>query len=181
MMTDTIDSTTPRAATSPRTEVWRGFAMGVLGSAAFGAAAAVGHGTQLVVKGAWMAPVLFVGGALLAMPPQYLVSALAGGRATPGDVLSTTSKALGAVATVLLGLAAPAAFFSATLHTLTGSVLLLLALVALGSTGVVAMTVQRAARETKAAAQLGALAWCVFALALGGRLMVALGRAVGWF
>ena len=165
------------AATQP---VWQGLAFGVAGSAAFGLAAAAGQGVLAMSRAVWMAPVLFVGGALLAMPPQYLFSAIGGGRTTPGEVLTGTARVVGAIGTVLLGLAAPAAFFSATLHTLTGGARLMLAMMTLGSIGVLALTVQRAARETKPAAQLGALAWCVFALALGGRLMIALGRAAGW-
>lgn len=164
-----LDETPARSAT-----VMRDLAMGVFGSAVFGAAAAVGDGVHTIAKGAWIAPALFVGGALLAMPPQYLFTALAGGRTTPGEVLTGTSRVLAGVATVLLGLAAPAAFFSATLHTLTGLGLLLAVVVTLGSLGVVALTGSRLANEESFAARCAAMAWCVFALALGGRLMFAL-------
>jgi hypothetical protein len=56
----------------------------------------------------------------------------------------------------------------------------LLATVALGTLGVVALTARRLSREKTFGASCGAIAWCVFALALGGRLMVALGRVAGW-
>lgn len=159
--------------------VMRDLAMGVFGSAVFGAAAAVGDGVHSIARGAWTAPALFVGGALLAMPPQYLFTALAGGRTTPGEVLTGTSRVLAGVATVLLGLAAPAAFFSATLHTNTGLGLLVAVVVSLGTLGVVALTGSRLANEESFGARCAAFAWCLFALALGGRLMSALAHFAG--
>ena len=180
MTTESMTMESVETPTATRGAVLQHLALAVLGSAAFGAASAMGSGVHAMVKGAWMAPALFVGGALLAMPPQYLFPALAGGRTTRNEVLTGTSRVLAAVATVLLGLAAPAAFFAATLHTVSGFALLLLTMVTLGGTGIFALTGARLAREETFGARGAALAWCVFALALGGRLMISLGNASGW-
>ncbi len=182
----TMDTTLGPALEAAATEtkvrpgVWRDLATGALGSAAFGAAAMAGHGVRAMGAGAWMGPALFAGGALLAMPPQYLFTALAGGRTTPADVLTGSSRVLAAVGVALLGLAAPAAFFSATLRTFTGAALLVLTVVSLGVVGIASLAWARLRVEDGFAARCGAVAWFVFALALGGRLMIALGHHAGW-
>ncbi|MEI8258165.1 MAG: hypothetical protein WCJ30_21010, partial [Deltaproteobacteria bacterium] len=102
------------------------------------------------------------------------------GRTTPGDVLTDSSRVLAAVGTALLGLAAPAAFFSATLRTATGAVLLVIAVVSLGLVGISALASARLRVEDGYAARSGTVAWFVFAVALGARLMIALGRQAGW-
>ena len=72
-MSDTITS---NAELHPPIEVPvpRSLALGLAGAVAFGATAGIGHGAAAMLRGAWMSPALFVGGALLATPPLYLAS-----------------------------------------------------------------------------------------------------------
>lgn len=154
----------------------RGLSVGLLGSAAFGVSAAVGHGPAAMAQGAWMGPALFVGGAALATPPLYMFSALAGGRVSVKEALSRTSGALGAVATALVGLAAPAAYLSTTLRTDLAPTLLVLCCVIAGGSGVVAITRASLRTEARPEARFAALLWAAFALALGARLMIAIAR-----
>ena len=152
----------------PESAVPRGLAVGLAGAAAFGAAAGLGHGAGALLRGAWMSPALFVGGALLATPPLYLASTASGSRATAEEVVAGVSDALGRTGVVLLGLAAPAAFFSATLRTPTAWALLGCAVLAVG-----AVAIRGVSRETlrhPAATWL----WTVFALAVGVRLLTTL-------
>lgn len=157
----------------------RHVALGVLGTAAFGVAAAAGHGAVAMAKGAWMGPALFVGGAALAAPPLYMFGALAGSRQTARATAERCGKSLAAVGTALMGLAAPAAYLSATLTTKSAPALLGLCCVALGTAGVVAVARASLQVERKEKARTAVILWSLFALALGVRLMVAIGKA-GW-
>lgn len=143
--------------------------LALAGSAAFGAAAGFGHGVAATLRGAWMSPALFLGGALLVTPPLYLASMYATERTSAERLLGAVSSVLGAVGVALLGLAAPAAFFSATLRTPSAVVLLAGVALAVGFVGVRAVS-QRVFVELSAAAAL----WNVFALAIGLRLSVSL-------
>lgn len=160
---------TTAARSLPEAAVPRSLALGLAGAVAFGAAAGLGHGAAALLRGAWMSPALFLGGALLATPPLYLASSYSGSRASAEEVVAGVSDVLGRTGIVLLGLAAPAAFFSATLRTPTAWALLLALSVAVGAAAVHSVS-RRALAHTPAAAWL----WSVFAVALGVRLLVAL-------
>lgn len=161
-MTTSI-ATPPVEAALPRS-----LGLALVGTAAFGAAAGLGHGASATLRGLWMAPALFVGGALLAAPPLYLASTRAGLRSTAEALVADIAETLGDTGLALLGLAAPAAFFSVTLHTQSAWVLLAVIVGAVGLTAVRSL-----ARRTLMRGVVGAL-WTVFALALGVRLVLAL-------
>lgn len=154
----------------------RDLALGLLGSAAFGGAAALGHGPWAVARGAWMAPALFVGGALLAAPPLYMFGALAGSHQSALAVLSRSTRALADVATALLGLAAPAAFLSVTLTTGTAPLLLTLCCIVAGAAGVIVVTRETLRVERREKVRAAAHLWALFALALGLRLLLEIAR-----
>jgi hypothetical protein len=154
-------------------------AAGVLGAAAFGAAAAAGQGLRAVAHGAWMAPALVVGGAVLAAPPLYLFASLAGGRIPAGRLVTSTSRALGSVAAALVGLAAPAAYFSSTLHASFARPMLVLTLVIVGAGGVFAVAHHANPGGGTERLKIATAVWCVFALALGVRLIDVVGKAGG--
>jgi hypothetical protein len=156
---------------SPQFAAPRGLATGLAGAVAFGAAAGLGHGVAALARGAWMSPALFVGGALLAAPPLYLAASYSGSRASAEEVIAEVADVLGRAGVVLLGLAAPAAFFSATLRTPTAWVLLVGLAVAVGS-----VAVRAVARRTLSHAAAASWLWTFFALALGVRLVLALAR-----
>ncbi len=147
----------------------RSLALGLAGAVAFGAAAGLGHGASAILRGAWMSPALFVGGALLALPPLYLASSWSGSRSSAEELVSGVVDVLGRTGVILLGLSAPAAFFSATLRTPSAWALLLAAVVSVGAAAVRSVSV-RALSEGLAAAWI----WSAFAVALGVRLLVAL-------
>lgn len=149
------------------------------GSAAFGAAAALGHGLPALARGAVCAPVLFLGGAALAVPPLYLATALSGGRSSAAEILARVTTALHQVGLALLGLAAPAAYFSITLRTGHAAQLLLLAASVLGAAGVLGVTRATLDHERAPAAQHAATIWMGFALLLGARLLFTLRHAAG--
>ncbi len=159
----------------------RDLAMGVLGSAAFGVAAAAGYGARPMLAGAWIGPALFAGGAMLATPPLYIVTALSGGRTSPAAIAASTTRALAGAATVLLGLAAPVAFFSVTLKTQLALPLLIAATVVVGAIAVIV-----AGRSSVAQQPSGSIAatviWCAFAMTLGARLIGSLAPMAfgGW-
>jgi hypothetical protein len=160
---------TADALSSPRFAAPRGLALGFAGAVAFGAAAGLGHGVAALARGAWMSPALFVGGALLAAPPLYLAASYSGSRASAEEVIAEIADVLGRAGVALLGLAAPAAFFSATLRTPTAWALLVGLAVVVG-----AVAVRAIARRTLAHALGPAWLWTAFALALGVRLVLAL-------
>jgi hypothetical protein len=147
----------------------RQLALALLGAATYGAAAGLGHGPAAILRGAWMAPLYFVGGALLATPPLYLASLQTGERRSAEMLVREVGAVLGAVGMVLLGLSAPAAYFSATLRTSGATTLLVLSGLAVGAIAVASLA-RRVFSEVSAAASL----WTVFALALGLRLTVTL-------
>jgi hypothetical protein len=149
----------------------RELALGLLGSAAFGGAAAVGHGPWMAARGAWMAPALFVGGALLATPPLYMFKALAGSRQSALSTAQRCTRALAAVGTALLGLAAPAAYLSATLTTRSGPLLLLACCAVVGCAGIAAITGETLLSERKEGSRAATALWAVFAMLLGVRLL----------
>jgi hypothetical protein len=157
----------------------RNLALGLLGGSVFGAASGVGHGLSAAVRGAWTAPALFVGGALLAAPPLYLMVALSGGQGSPRAVFDSSVKKLAAVGIALMGLSAPAAFFSATLRTASAQLLLTAVLVCVGAVSVFAVAGERMAAEKALKPRIAGIAWSVFALALGARLMSSLAHAAG--
>ena len=150
----------------------RRLAFGLLGAAAFGAAAGLGHGAAATLHGLWMAPCLFVGGALLATPPLYLASTHAGLRASAEELVSEVSSVLGDTGVALLGLAAPAAYFSATLRT-RSAWLLLVAMVA-----VVGVAAVRSLSHRTLEKGFASLLWTLFALAVGVRLVFALAHQI---
>ncbi|MDB4932887.1 MAG: hypothetical protein JWM10_5371 [Myxococcaceae bacterium] len=156
---------------SPHFAAPRGLALGLAGAVAFGAAAGLGHGAAALARGAWMSPALFVGGALLAAPPLYLAASYSGSRASAEEVIAEVADVLGRAGVVLLGLAAPAAFFSATLRTPTAWALLVGLAVVVG-----AVAVRAVARRTLSHATTAAWLWTFFSLALGVRLLLALAR-----
>jgi hypothetical protein len=158
---------------SPEVSVPRSLGLGLAGAATFGLAAALGHGASAMFHGLWMAPALFVGSALLATPPLYLIGVWSGQRVPAERVAQNVASALGAAGLVLLGLAAPAAFFSATLHTTSAWVLLLGAVIAVGVTAV-----RVVARKTFALPSVAATGWTLLALALGARTLFALSHTV---
>lgn len=151
----------------------RSLALGLAGAVAFGAAAGLGHGASAILRGAWMSPALFVGGALLALPPLYLASSWSGSRSSAEELVSGVADVLGRTGVILLGLSAPAAFFSATLHTSSAWFLLL------GSVVIVGVTAVRAvARKTFTGTSLASTGWTLLALALGARTLLALSHTV---
>ena len=156
-------------------------AVAILGTAAFGVAAAAGHGLRAMATGAWAAPLVFFGGAALAMPPLYLFGALAGSRRTGADVLRAVSTVARRVAIALVGLAAPAAFFSVTLKGALAEVLLVATACVVGGAGVVSVVAASTANEEAEAAKIANVLWLVVALALGARLVASVGRAAGVF
>ncbi|HEU4412275.1 MAG TPA: hypothetical protein VFS43_43940 [Polyangiaceae bacterium] len=164
--------------TEPRPSL-RDVALGALGCATFGAAAALGHGPRAVGLGALSAPALFVGGALLSAPPLYLLLALGGGRATAADVADALGASLHKITTVLWGLAAPAAYFSVTLRTNKSLALLVAAAAVVGGAAVVSTAERLSRGESKSGARLMTGVWCAVALLLGLRLVSSLGRANG--
>lgn len=163
--------TTAASASLPPPDgaVARELLLGVLGSALFGAAAGLGHGVAATLRGAWMSPALFVGGALLVTPPLYLASMYSEERSSAEKLIAEVSAVLGSVGVALLGLSAPAAFFSATLRTPSAAILLAGCALVVGVLAVRAVSNRAFARLTVASSL-----WNVFALALGLRLTVAL-------
>lgn len=161
--------TTTASLPPPEAAVPRRLLLGLAGAAAFGAAAGLGHGVAATLRGAWMAPALFVGGALLATPPLYLASMHSGQRVSAERLVAEVSEVVGSVGVVLLGLSAPAAFFSSTLRTPSAAVLLA-GCAALVGTGAVRAVSRRAFERLSVASSL----WTAFALALGLRLSLAL-------
>jgi hypothetical protein len=155
----------------PEAAVPRGLALGLAGAVAFGAAAGLGHGPAALLRGAWMSPALFVGGALLATPPLYLAASYTGSRAPADAVLAQVADVLGRTGVVLLGLAAPAAFFSATLRTHTAWALLAGLAVVVG-----AASARAVSRRTLSHAPVATWLWSAFAAALGVRLLLALAQ-----
>lgn len=151
----------------------RHLGVALAGAAAFGVAAGLGHGPAAMLRGAWMAPSLFAGSALLATPPLYLVGAWAGSRATAEDVCVDVASVLSDAGVVLLGLAAPTAFFSVTLRTPTAWVLLAAAVATVGATAVRALA-RRTLSEERARSGAAAFVWTALALALGLRMAFAL-------
>jgi hypothetical protein len=149
--------------------VSRNLALGAVGSAAFGSAAGLGHGAFYTLRGAWMAPCLFVGGALLAVPPLYLASTWAASERSAEEVLGDVSAVLHKAGVMLLGLAAPAAFFSATLRTHTAWALLCVSCVSVGAASVVALS-----RRTFKTPSMQSVLWILFAYAIGIRLLLTL-------
>lgn len=147
----------------------RALGMALLGSAAFGVAAGLGHGALATLHGAWASPALFVGGAALATPPLYLFCARSGARLSAEELVDHVTAVLGTTGTALLGLAAPVAFFSATLRSPSAFPLLLCASLAIGAVAVHAL-----ARRTLSHSVLNLALWAAFALALGGRLVAAI-------
>ncbi len=163
-MTTSASVSLPTEAAVPRELL-----LGVLGSALFGAASGLGHGVAATLRGAWMSPALFVGGALLVMPPLYLASMYSDERSSAEKLIAEVSAVLGSVGVALLGLAAPAAFFSATLRTPSAAILLTGCALTVGVLAVRAVSNRAFARLTVASSL-----WNLFALALGLRLTVAL-------
>jgi hypothetical protein len=158
---------------SHEVSVPRSLGLGLAGAATFGLAAALGHGARAMFHGLWMAPALFVGSALLATPPLYLVGVWSGQRVPAETVARNVAAALAGAGLVLLGLAAPAAFFSATLHTNSAWFLLLGSVVLVGVTAVRAV-----ARKTFTGTSLASTGWTLLALALGARTLLALSHTV---
>ncbi len=168
MTTITNDDRTGAAA------LGRQLAVGALGAAAFGVAAATGHGALAMTRAVWMGPALFVGGAALATPPLYLFGALAGSRLPAVGAADRCGRALAAVGTALLGLAPAAAFVSTTMRTFTAPLLLVVTCAVAGGAGVAAVTTETMRSDRRPGVHLAALLWTGFALALGVRLIVAL-------
>jgi hypothetical protein len=156
----------------------RQLALALTGSAVFGAAAALGYGMSAAGRGAWMAPALFVGGAVLAAPPLFLFGALAGGRLSARELAASVLRSAASVGTALLGLAAPAAFFSVTMKTRLAPELLVAVAALVGLAGVIAVA-RSSAEGAKDTVRLATVGWCVFAVLLGARLMTSLGHAGG--
>ncbi len=157
----------------------RELAIGLAGAAALGAAAGSGHGAAMALRGAALAPLLFFGGAALALPPMVLCGTWAGSRAGLSDLVRHTGDTLGALGRALLGLAAPAAFLSATVRTRAGVTALgvVLAIAGLGA-------VLRQARALRSEGEtphawLAIAAWGTLAIGVGLRLMVLLSRHLG--
>lgn len=157
------------SAPSAEAAVPRRLLLALAGSAAFGAAAGLGHGFAATLRGAWMSPALFVGGALLAAPPLYLASMYARERATAERLVTEVASVLGAVGAVLLGLSAPAAFFSATLRTPSAALLLVGCALAVGTAAVHAVS-----RRAFAGITVASSLWSLSALCLGARLSITL-------
>lgn len=158
---------------SPAVSVPRSLGLGLAGSAAFGLAAALGHGAHAMLQGLWMAPALFVGSALLATPPLYLFGVWSGQRVPAERVARHVGEALGGAGVVLLGLSAPAAYFSATLRTGSAWVLLVGAVVLVG-----VVAVRAVARKTFPSPTFASTGWTLLALALGARTLLALAHMV---
>jgi hypothetical protein len=174
-----MTTTTQTLAVAPRaTTIGRDLAQGALGAAAFGAAAGTGYGPSAMFHGAWSAAALFAGGAVLAAPPLYLASSLGGGRVTVTALAAAATRSLAATSAVLLGLAAPAAFFSATMRTPSALPLALTVAALVGAGGVLSLA-HRVTRDGDGRGVVPTLLWTAFALLLGVRLIGALGHASG--
>lgn len=154
----------------PSVSIPRELALGVAGAAAFGIAAALGHGAVAMLRGAWMAPVLFAGSCLLATPPLYLASTWSNADTSAERLLADVASVLGRAGLVLLGLAAPAAFFSATLRTRSAWALLVVVVLAVGITAVRAV----ARRTLDGRGPTVVIGWTALAVALGARMLFAL-------
>lgn len=161
------------------TTIGRDLAIGALGAAAFGAAAGTGYGPIAMFQGAWTTAALFAGGALLASPPLYLASSLGGGRLTATTLAAAATRSLSASSTVLLGLAAPAAFFSATMRTPSALPLAITVAAVVGAGGVLSLAHRVTSRAEGGRTIIPTLLWTAFALLLGVRLVGALGHASG--
>jgi hypothetical protein len=109
------------------------------------------------------------------VPPLYLANALSGGTTRPSQLVDAAARSLSSVAFALLGLALPALFFSVTLRGRPATALLLGVVATVGALGVFGVVRGALEREHGARANLATLAWGVFALALGARLISALG------
>lgn len=170
---------TPPVALLPLPSARDSFLMALLGPAAFGAAAALGHGAKAMARGAGLAPALFLGGAALAAPTLYLATSLGGGRVSADHVGRATLSSLGTVGTLLLGLAVPAAYFSVTLHTALAPALLVAILALAGTTGVLTTLVRTLDEERSDSVRFFCTGWVVIALLMGGRLLSTLGKTAG--
>jgi hypothetical protein len=162
------------------TNAMRHGALALAGAAAFGVAAAAGSGVHAMAQGAWAGPALFAGGAALSLPPLYMLGALGGGGEPASEVAEKVIASAGRVGIALLGLAAPAAFFSTTMGGDLARALLLLACATIGVCGIIAVA-RRGGGTTTAGGLLATIAWPLFAIALGGRLMFAIAKHVGFF
>lgn len=155
------------------------FLLALFGPAAFGAAAALGHGAKAMGRGAGLAPALFLGGAALAAPTLYLATSIGGARVSADHVGRSTLSSLGTVGTLLLGLAVPAAYFSVTLRTGIAPALLVSVLALAGTTGVLTTLVRTLADEKSDTVRLVCTGWVVVALLMGARLLATLGTTAG--
>lgn len=171
-----LDDTPPAApvAAPPREPpLVQQLGVALLGAAVFGLAAGLGHGPAAMLRGAWTSPALFLGGAALATPPLYLIGAWAGERSSAEELVSRVTSVAGAAGIVLLGLSAPAAFFSVTLRTHTAWALLMAAVITVG-----ASSVRAVARRALTELSVASLVWTVFAFAIGLRLLSALAHQI---
>ncbi len=82
---------------------------------------------------------------------------------------------------MLLGLAAPAAFFSVTLRTSKASLLLVAIVAVLGGVGVLTTLTRALASESSDRVRIAATVWMALAVLIGARLMGTLGHTVGIF
>jgi len=162
-----------------RAPLTREVAIGIAGAAALGAAAGSGHGLAMGLRGAALAPLLFFGGAALALPPMVLCGTWSGSRATLAELGRHTAGTLGALGRALLGLALPAAFLSATVRTRAGLGVLVATLSVAGLAAVLRQARALRAAEDAPHAWLAIAAWGTLSLGIGARLMFLLSRNLG--
>lgn len=159
------------------------------GPAAIGAVLGMPRGGAAMASGAAMLPGVVLGVTALMVPALYIATSLLGAAPPAKETPAHLGRALRAMGTVLLGLAAPAAFLVATTARGTGREGLSSAATALVLGGVVTafgtfVGLRRlfqglfGGRPTGATAMVVCAVWSIVALVIGGRLfLVTLGGA----
>lgn len=143
----------------------------LVSSSAFGAACGVGLGPRAILHGAWAAPALFVGGALLGLGPLYLASAVSGTSISPVAVARAALSRTARGTLVLLGLVPAALLFSTTLHGELALDLLLGVVGAIFAFGSYAIAESLIERDTSLVQRAAFAAWVLFAWLLGARMV----------
>lgn len=146
-------------------------------ASAFGAACGAGLGLRAILTGMWAGPALFVGGALLALPPLYLASSVSGTSIAPVTVARSALGRMGRATLVLVGLAPAALLFSTTLHGELATKLLYGVVGAAFAFGSYAVAESLIEEQTSLPQRLAFACWVLFTWLLGARMIGVIAHA----
>lgn len=170
-------SYTPTVSTPPP-PLTRALGTALAGSALFGLATGLGHTPRAMLAFGLAAPALFLGSAALALPPLCLAVSASPRPPSIASVVRATGETLGLLGVALAGLAAPAAFFSVTMHTRHAPALLVVAVIVAGGVALRSLS-KRVFVDTPSTLSWSlATGWNVLAVVLGLRTLVRLGDAL---